>query len=89
MNTKTHRHSTKLSWAAGSLLALVLGATFAAAANLGISAGLATNLYFVLQGVAWGGTVVGIVAGMGIGAFAAQLVWQAVKRYSLQTFITW
>lgn len=60
-----------------------------AAVSIGISEGLATNLYYALQWVSWGATVAGIVAGFGLGAVVAQAIWAAVKKQTLKQFIKW
>lgn len=91
MTTQTTEREARLTvgfWLLGTFAALTAG-LYAAAANLGISASLATLVYYALEGVAWGATAAAAVAGLGLGAFGAQLIWQAVKRYSLKTFVTW
>ncbi|MGE6590908.1 hypothetical protein ACQKFU_15060 [Bacillus mycoides] len=60
-----------------------------AAVNIGISEGLATNVYFALQWVSWGATAAGIIAGFGLGALVAQAIWAAVKKQTLKQFIKW
>ncbi|SDC50296.1 circular bacteriocin, circularin A/uberolysin family [Pelagirhabdus alkalitolerans] len=63
--------------------------TFFAAVNLGISQGLATNVYYALQWVSWGATAAAIISSFGLGALGAQAIWAAVKKWSLNKFVTW
>ncbi|MCK2003760.1 hypothetical protein [Peribacillus frigoritolerans] len=60
-----------------------------AAITVGISEGLATNIYFALQWVSWGATAAAIVASFGLGAIVAQAIWAAVKKQTLKQFIKW
>lgn len=60
-----------------------------AAVTIGISEGLATNIYFALQWVSWGATAAAIIASFGLGAVVAQVIWQAVKKHTLKQFIQW
>ncbi|MED0714093.1 hypothetical protein P4S80_16745 [Aeribacillus composti] len=60
-----------------------------AAVNIGISEGLATNIYYALQWVSWGATAAAIVASFGLGALVAQAIWAAVKKQTLKQFIKW
>lgn len=69
--------------------ALALTAVFSAAVTLGISSALATNIYFVLQGVSWVGLAVSIIAGMGLGATIGTAIYAAVKRMALKQFVQW
>ncbi|NEX78797.1 hypothetical protein G4Z05_07850 [Bacillus thermocopriae] len=60
-----------------------------AAVTVGISEGLATNIYFALQWVSWGATAASIVASFGLGAVVAHAIWAAVKKQTLKQFIKW
>lgn len=60
-----------------------------AAVTIGISEGLATNIYFALQWVSWGATAAAIVASFGLGAIVAQTIWAAVKKQALKEFVKW
>ena len=69
--------------------ALLLMNFYNAAITVGISEGLATNIYFALQWVSWGATAAAIVASFGLGAIVAQAIWAAVKKQTLKQFIKW
>lgn len=68
---------------------IALDDVFSTAITLGISSGLATNLYFILQRVSWAGLAVSIVAGIGIGAAAGAAIYAAVKRIALKKILKW
>lgn len=77
----------KLMWI--SVVLFITMFTFHAALTLGISSGLATNLYYVLQGISWASLAVSIVAGMGLGATVGAAIFAAVKKMALKKFIQW
>lgn len=57
--------------------------------NFGIGGGLGTYIYWTLNGVAWVGTAMAILGGLGLGAVAAQAIWAMVKKVSLKVFLKW
>lgn len=75
-----------MSLAIGLISALLFSFNFAAV-NLGLSASTATLVYNALQWVSWGATAAGIIAGFGLGALAAQVIWSYVKKHTLKQFL--
>ncbi len=74
----------------GILMSALLVLNFQhAIVTIGISEGLATNIYYALQWVSWGATAAAIIASFGLGAVVAQAIWAAVKKYTLKQFIQW
>ncbi|MGV1006115.1 MAG: hypothetical protein ACOYEV_15410 [Candidatus Nanopelagicales bacterium] len=72
----------------GLVLATVTS-TFAMASALGISSGLATNIYFALQWVSWGAAAAAIVGSAGIGAALGVAILAYAKKWALKTFVMW
>ncbi|SDC50345.1 hypothetical protein SAMN05421734_11027 [Pelagirhabdus alkalitolerans] len=68
---------------------LVFNTKYFAAVNLGISSGTATAVYHSLKWIGWGATAAAIISSFGLGALGAQAIWAAVKKWSLNKFITW
>ncbi|PEM15268.1 hypothetical protein COI51_12755 [Bacillus toyonensis] len=66
-----------------------LGVGFQAIATLGVSEVVATNLYYALNVIGWGATAAAIVSSAGLGAVAAQAIWAAVKKKTIQQFVKW
>ncbi|MEW9183496.1 hypothetical protein AB2553_24690 [Bacillus mycoides] len=66
-----------------------LGVGFQAITTLGVSEVVATNLYYALNVIGWGATAAAIVSSAGLGAVAAQAVWAAVKKKTIQQFVKW
>ncbi|MDI2022234.1 hypothetical protein ACFUOZ_08130 [Paenarthrobacter sp. NPDC057355] len=66
-----------------------LSVVFQAVATLGISSGLATNLYFALNALSWAALAAGIVASFGIGTALAGVIFGLVKRWALKQFVAW
>ena len=66
-----------------------LGLGFKAMATLGLSATVATNLYFALDVIGWGATAAAIISYAGIGGVAVQAVWAAVKKKTFAQFKKW
>ncbi|HRW18631.1 MAG TPA: hypothetical protein P5181_07270 [Dermatophilaceae bacterium] len=87
MNDNRSITARPVGFAVGAVLALAM--TFAAVATLGISSGLATNLYFALQWVSWASIAVSIVASFGIATTLAGLIFGLVKRWALKQFVAW
>lgn len=74
---------------ATAALFVALSVVFQAAATLGISSGLATNLYFALNALSWAALAAGIVASFGIGTAIAGLIFGYAKRWALKKFVAW
>lgn len=74
----------------GASLALIvtMSVAFQAAATLGISSGLATNLYFALNALSWAAAAA-VVASFGIGAAVAGLIFGLAKKWALKQFVAW
>ncbi|HHQ2480904.1 TPA: hypothetical protein ACSPJ7_005289 [Bacillus cereus] len=66
-----------------------LGLGFQAMATLGLSATVATNLYFALEVIGWGTTAAAVISSAGIGGVAIQAVWAAVKKKTFAQFKKW
>ncbi|MGP0224415.1 MULTISPECIES: hypothetical protein [unclassified Paenarthrobacter] len=66
-----------------------LSVAFQAVATLGISSGLATNLYFALNALSWAAAAAAIVASFGIGTALAGLIFGLAKKWALKQFVAW
>lgn len=66
-----------------------MSVAFQAVATLGISSGLATNLYFALNALSWAAAAAAVVASFGIGAAVAGLVFGLAKKWALKQFVAW
>jgi len=75
----------------GATLALfvTLSVAFQAVATLGISSGLATNLYFALNALSWAAAAAAVVASFGIGAAVAGLIFGLARKWALKQFVAW
>lgn len=75
----------------GASLALIvtMSVAFQAVATLGISSGLATNLYFALNALSWAAAAAAVVASFGIGAALAGLIFGLAKKWALKQFVAW
>src|SRR5438105_1303089 len=74
---------------AGLALFVTISVAFQAVATLGISSGLATNLYFALNALSWAAAAAAVVASFGIGAAVAGLVFGLAKKWALKQFVAW
>lgn len=72
----------------GAALAALLS-VFSAVVTLGISSGLATNLYFALNALAWAGLAASVVASFGLGTAAAGMIFGLAKKWALKKFVQW
>ena len=77
--------------AGGATLAFFVttSVAFQAAATLGISSGLATNLYFALNALSWAAAAAAVVASFGIGAAVAGLIFGLAKKWALKQVVAW
>lgn len=62
---------------------------FSAVTSLGISSGLATNLYFALNALSWAALAASVVASFGLGAALAGTIFGLAKKWALKKFIAW
>lgn len=62
---------------------------FSAVASLGISSGLATNLYFALNAISWAALAASVVASFGLGTFLAGTLFGLAKKWALRKFVAW
>lgn len=62
---------------------------FLAVATLGISSGLAANLYYALSIIGWGATAAAIVSSFGLASFGAAMIWGLVKKWAVKEFVAW
>lgn len=70
-------------------LFVTMSLAFQAVATLGISSGLATNLYFALNALSWAALAAGIVASFGIGTALAGTIFGLAKKWALKKFVAW
>ncbi|MGO4858841.1 hypothetical protein [Arthrobacter sp. 2MCAF14] len=73
----------------GFALFVTVSVAFQAAATLGISSALATNIYFALNALSWAAAAAAVVASFGIGAAVAGLVFGLAKKWALKQFVAW
>jgi len=62
---------------------------FSAVITLGISSGLASNLYFALNALAWASLAASVVASFGLGTAVAGTIYGLAKRWALKQFVNW
>ncbi|MFW0773415.1 hypothetical protein ACLRGI_09610 [Paenarthrobacter nitroguajacolicus] len=84
-------NAAKVAKIGGVTLALfaTMSVAFQAVATLGISSGLATNLYFALNALSWAAAAAAVVASFGIGTAVAGLVFGLAKKWALKQFVAW
>lgn len=62
---------------------------FSAVTSLGISSGLATNLYYALNAISWAALAASIVASFGLGTALAGTIFGLAKKWALKKFVAW
>ncbi|MDR2895833.1 MAG: hypothetical protein LBV30_04185 [Propionibacteriaceae bacterium] len=68
---------------------LIPTSLFQAATALGLGVGLATCLYWGIQGFSWAALAMAFIGAFDIGAVAASAIWAYAKKVALKTFLTW
>ncbi|GAA2519066.1 MAG: hypothetical protein Q4C90_01845 [Kocuria sp.] len=73
----------------GGAAVAMLVALFSATYTLGISSGLATNLYFALNALSWAALAASVVASFGLGTALAGTIYGLAKKWALKQFVQW
>ena len=72
-----------------SVFVVVLFSVFFAKDILGVTASVATIVYYILIGTAYAGAAAQGVASFGIGFGLATLAWGLAHKWSLSRFVAW